>query len=843
MLSTASALLLATTSLTGQDVPPPPADTSPATAPVPGAQDRAVEDAQRDPVAGEIVVTARRRAENVQDVPIAISVVSAETLDAQGTYNIAKLTQIQPTLQFYTQNPRNTFINIRGIGAPFGLTNDGFEQGVGIYIDDVYYNRIASATLDFVDVVQIETLRGPQGTLYGKNTTAGAINITTAAPSFDFEGRAEISLGNYGFKQGKASVSGPLSDTLAARISATTTSRRGTIFNVATNIDIQSIDNIGLRGTLLWKPTDNLRVTFAGDWNLQDPICCALPFFRYGQTQRVANRQLPALLTYFPGYPRADYPIPNVDPYDRLTDVDAELTARNEHGGLSARAIWDIDDRNTLTSITAWRHWDWGPANDRDYTGLPVYTKVNNPTLQDQYTQEFRFNHRGDGYDFVVGLFAFHQKIRTSGIQQTGSAASKWLLNPTNALSNNPAVLNNLLAINDIRLDNTSLAAFGKLNWELGDRLVISPGIRVNYDKKDGLYDSVVTGNASDGTRQEVSPVPGSPYYNDPWIVQARGVQASQFFEPEFSAWNLSYDLNIRYALSEQVNVYGTYAKSFKTGGINLNGVPADANGVPIASAFTIKPEKVDHFEVGVKTQLWDRRVTFNVAGFWTEIKDFQASVSNGQFGTVRGYLANADRVRSRGVEADLSVRPSARLSAYLNVAYTDATFRKFCDAPPPPELAGGSSTGIVIVDRCTFTGAVGAPATPGAVSPPFVDVSGSVLPGVSKWAASWGAEYNLPASVLAQDGQFYVGYDGSSRSRWSSNPSPSIYTWVPGYSLHNFRAGFRSDRIDIFGWVRNAFDEEYAELLLAGTGGNTGLIAGQIGDPRTYGLTIGTRF
>ncbi|NCU11019.1 MAG: TonB-dependent receptor plug domain-containing protein, partial [Sphingomonadaceae bacterium] len=205
------------------------------------AADAAAADAASADEGETIVVTARRREENVQEVPLAVSVLGGERLEQQGTYNLSKLTQVQPTLQFYTQNPRNTFINIRGIGAPFGLTNDGFEQGVGIYIDDVYYNRIASATLDFVDVDQIETLRGPQGTLYGKNTTSGAINITTRAPSFDLEGKAEVSLGSLGFKQGKASISGPLSDTLAARISVSTTSRRGAIYNVATDTWIQSV--------------------------------------------------------------------------------------------------------------------------------------------------------------------------------------------------------------------------------------------------------------------------------------------------------------------------------------------------------------------------------------------------------------------------------------------------------------------------------------------------------------------------------------------------------------------------------------------------------------------------
>ena len=820
--------------------------------PTPNDQEAADNAAQRG--SGDIVVTARRRTENVQDVPIAVSVVSGVTLDQQGTYNVARLTQLQPTLQFYSQNPRNTFINIRGIGAPFGLTNDGFEQGVGIYIDDVYYNRIASATLDFVDVDSIVTLRGPQGTLYGKNTTAGAINITTRAPSFEFEGKAEVSVGNIGFKQGKASISGPITDDLAARISVTGTGRRGTVFNTTTNSYIQSQDNIGLRGSLLWKPYSDVAVTLSGDYNLQNPNCCAFSYGGYGPTQRALNRQYPALVaaaqTLFPFTPA------NASPYTYTTDTDAALAARNEHGGLSIRAIWDVDDRTTVTSITAWRYWDWGPANDRDYTGFPIYTKVNNPTKQNQYTQEWRFNHKGEGFDFVVGLFGFHQEIRTSGIQQTGRAASRWLLapptggcpnpvpvpTPTALLACNPNVLDNVVAINDIRLDNTSAAAYGKLNWEVTDRFTVSPGIRINYDKKDGLYDSVVTGTASNGTRQIVSAVPGSPSYGDPWTAAQRGVQASQYYAPQLSAWNVSYDLNLSYKVTEDANVYATYARSFKTAGINLNGVPADASGAAIASTFTIKPEKVDHFEAGLKTQFWDRRATFNITGFWTEIKDFQASVSNGQLGTVRGYLANADKVRSRGVEVDFSIRPSDRFSAYLAGAYTDATFTRFCDAPPPPELAGGSSTGIVVTGKCSFTGTIGAPGQPG-VSPPFVDISGSVLPGVSKWAGSWGGEYNVPSALFGEEGQYYLGYDASYRSRWSSNPSPSIYTWVNGYSIHNFRAGFRTDRFDAFVWARNAFEQNYIDLYIAGTGGNTGLIAAYAGDPRTFGGTVKLTF
>lgn len=769
----------------------------------------------------DIIITARRRSENLQEVPIAVSVIGDAEIARTGSYNVARLTQLQPSLQFYTSNPRNSAINIRGIGAPFGLTNDGIEQGVGVYIDQVYYNRVASATLDFVDIERIEVLRGPQGTLYGKNTTAGAINITTRRPSFDFEGNAEVTVGNLGFRQAKLSVSGPLADDVAARIGVSTTDRRGTIYNVASRQWIQSQDNLGLRGQILWRATDSLNLTLSGDFNLQDPVCCAQIYARVGATQRPLNRQYAALTQAF------GYAVPSTNPFDRLTDVDAELSARNETGGVSLLAEWEVGG-GTLTSVTAWRYWDWQPANDRDFTGLPITIRSQNPTKQNQYTQELRYAWGNDDIDFVVGAFAFHQTIRTTGTEEQGPAASRWTLNPSSPLSQNPAVLNGLVANNDIRLDNTSLAVFGRLNWNVTDRFTVSPGVRVNYDKKDGSYESVVTGTASDGTRQLV--LFTGAYANDPWIVAQRGVRAPQFFEPEFSDWNLSYDLTLSYDLSDTVLAYATYARTFKSGGVNLNGVPSDANGVPILAAGTVRPETVDHFEIGLKTQFWDRRATLNLTGFWTNIDDFQANVQNGQLGVLRGYLANAEQVRVRGIELEFALRPSDRFSLYANGAFTDHEYVRFVDAPCPPELAGGGG-GTPIA----------APGVPGN-SPANCDISGQWLPGISRWAASYGAEYNHPATLFGLAGAIYAGVDGSYRSKFSSNASRSAYTDIDGYALVNFRLGFRTEDFDVFGWVRNAFDEEYFEQL-AVTPGNTGLIAGQPGDPRTWGVTVRARF
>src|SRR5690606_38264390 len=182
------------------------------------------------------------------------------------------------------------------------------------YVDDVYFSRIASATLDFLDVAQIEVLRGPQGTLYGKNTTAGAINITTNQPTFDFEGKGELSVGNLNFKQAKLALSGPLSDTIAARVATSITSRRGTVFNVATGNWINGQDNIGLRGQLLWEAGDNITVNVSGDYSTQNPECCAQIYVREGATQRPVNRQYAALAA------AQGYEVPSKNPFDRLTD-------------------------------------------------------------------------------------------------------------------------------------------------------------------------------------------------------------------------------------------------------------------------------------------------------------------------------------------------------------------------------------------------------------------------------------------------------------------------------------------------------------------------------------------
>ena len=241
------------------------------------------------------------------------------------------------------------------------------------------------------------------------------------------------------------------------------------------------------------------------------------------------------------------------------------------------------------------------------------------------------------------------------------------------------------------------------------------------------------------------------------------------------------------------------------------SGVPTDASGQPVLEAATVKPEAVRHVEVGIKTELL-RGLTANVTAFDTDVRDYQANVVNAQVGVLRGYLANAERVRVRGLEFDGTARVSRRASLYGSAAYSDGSYVSFPDAPPPLEDTGG---------------------------PLVKDVSGSLLPGISRWAASFGGEYARPRIVLGKSGELFGALDGSFRSSFSSSASASRYLVIDGYALLNARAGFRwSDGWAVSFWSRNLLDQDYFELLSAAPG-NSGLYVGLPGEPRTVGVTL----
>ncbi|HEY9183680.1 MAG TPA: TonB-dependent receptor [Gammaproteobacteria bacterium] len=749
----------------------------------------------------EITVTgARRREEAVQEVPIPVSVVDGELITDAGAFNVNRIKELIPSVQLYSSNPRNTGVNVRGLGSPFGLTNDGIEPGVGYYVDGVLYARPAATTLDFIDVERVEVLRGPQGTLFGKNTTAGASLVTTRKPTFIPEYDFELGYGDHSFAQAKGSISGPLGDKVAGRVSFSSTQRDGLLYNVSTQQKINDLDNVGVRTQLLVTPNDRIDLTFALDYTNQEPTGYAQVFAGAVPTQRSAYRQFETIIADL------NYQPPSRDPFDRLIDHDTEWRSGNELGGASANVDIQLGP-GTLTSTTAWRYWKWDPSNDRDYLGLPVGTLSQAPSTHDQFTQEIRWaGTLSDKLEGVFGLFAFDQKLNSDPVhtEQAGSALYRFLWTaPNTPAAATSALFDGYTSEITSELNTVSAALFGQLDWAISERVHLLPGLRVNYDQKDVDFVRRVSGGPANPTAAE--------------LQQLLSVYRPQAFTTDVSDNNVSGQLTLQFAATDRINAYSTYATSFKSIGVNLGGLPLDANNNTILDAAEVAPEDVTHIEVGVKISPTPGS-TANFTLFDTHVEDFQTQVNNAQFGVARGYLANADKVRVKGAEFDGNVNIGAAFAVRGSVAYTDAKYVSFIDAPPPLEGTGG---------------------------PAAVDASGGKLPGISEWAASFGTEYRAQIGAFGGS-ELFTGVDVYYRDDFSSSATPSAYLNVEGYSIVNLRLGFRANDGGWSGylWTRNALDEDYFEQLLAAPAGNgAGHYGAVLGDPRTYGVTLRLSF
>lgn len=742
----------------------------------------------------EVVITARRREETAQDVPIPISVVAGKTIDEAGAFNVNRLKEFVPTVQLYSSNPRNTSLNIRGLGSTFGLTNDGIDPGVGFYIDGVYYARPAATTLDFLDIEQVEVLRGPQGTLFGKNTTAGAINFRTRLPSFTPGVTAEVSYGNYGFIQAKASLTGPLHRKLAARLSFSGTQRDGLLYNVATRKPVNDLNNIGLRGQLLFKPSERIKILLAADVTSQKPDGYAQVIAGVVKTQRPDYRQFNNIIADL------GYALPTQNPFDRIVDHDTPWRSGNELGGVSLNADFEIGG-GTLTATSAWRYWLWDPSNDRDFTGLPVLAKSQATSKHEQWSQEIRYagsiSQRLRG---VIGVFAMGQDLKTDPyhIEEAGAAQWRFAQNTTSDLWKTPGLFDGFGIRTNSWLQTYTAAAFANLDWEVFDQFHVIPGIRYNYDEKKIDFNRQTYGGLQT-TDKELLKLKNSVYTN-------------QAFNTSAYDRNFSGQLTFSYKPISQINTFATVSTSYKPVGVNLGGLPT-ASGAVLIDLARIKPEFVRHLELGVKTNP-TKNSTLNFVYHYTDIKDYQTQVQTAEVGVNRGYLANAERISVQGAELDFNIQLNDHISLYSAVAYTDGKYVSFKNAPVPLEETGAKTA--------------------------FKDISGTRLPGISEWAGSGGFELNSGQTKLfGIKGKFFLAADNYFRSGFSSSPSPSQFLNISGYALLNARIGFRgADGFSFFLWTRNALNKNYFEQLLPAAG-NAGQFAGVLGDPRTFGATL----
>ena len=752
----------------------------------------------------EVLVTARYREENLQTVPVAASMVGSELLESSYTVNTQQLSQLVPSLYYNSANPRNTAYTIRGLGSntlSISAANDGIEPGVGFYLDQVYHGRPATAAFDFTDIERVEVLRGPQGTLFGKNTTAGAIRIVSRAPTFEPESNAEISYGEYDYVQAKGSVSGPLGDKVAGRISAQNTQRDGLLENVMTGEDLNQLDNFAVRGQLLFVPNERLDLRFIADVTDLDSACCGQNYLRVGQSLRSPARQYPALAAGL------GYGPPSTNVYDRQTDIDADLMIATQDGGVSMIADWTLGPR-TLTSVTAWRYWDWDVANDRDYTGIPIQLVQRIPSRQDQYSQEVRIAASGDErFTYVAGLYYFSQQISGTPISTYGAEAAYWLLNPANFTVPIPRnLLDGYTQQGTSDFEMQSYAPFGEANYAFTERLTGTVGLRYTYEDKEGAYATQVFGGLD---------LTGLPPATAAELARAKlSIFRPQSYQAIDDGGSFSGRANVAYAFTDDLFGYVSYAQGYKSGGLNMSGLPLDAQNQPTLATAVIEDEGNATFELGLKSTLLGGRATLNLAAFHTVVENYQANVvSSLETAAIRSYPSNVPEVRVLGLEADFTVLLLEGLTLRASAAYADGENTDYPAGPCPLEVQTAATV------ACNLTGVA--------------------LAGLSRLSGTLGLDYRRAMGR----GAFVASVNTSAREGYFSDTSASVYTWIEGHSVTHMSLGYRFGRgfeVDVF--ARNVFDEEYITALTIQTG-NSGLILGQPAEPRMVGLTFRADF
>ncbi len=756
-----------------------------------------------DGATGLIIVTARQRPEDAQDVPAALSVVGMSWLEQSYTLNTRDLTTLVPALNYSSANPRNTAFTIRGLGSSVvavSQANDGLEPGVGYYVDGVYHARPATAAFDFTDIERIEVLRGPQGTLFGKNTTAGAINIISAAPSFTSKLNAELSGGERRFMQGRFSATGPLAgDALTYRLSGTFTRRDGVLRNVRTGADQNTLGAQAVRGQVLWQPSTDFRLRLIADFSNFDSECCTQVYLRVGTSLRPVARQFPGLAAL------AGYTPASTNPYDRLTDIDAPLAVKTNEGGMVGMADWNIGSA-TVTSITAWRFWNWDAANDRDYTGLPIQLIQRIPSRQDQLSQELRIASNGEAaVSYLAGLYWFHQVLTGSPNSVYGPYGAPWLIGPTTGANATP-VPTNLIdgygQTGETRFAINSYAAFAEANWRVLPTVTLTGGLRYTFENKTGNYSTQVS---------------GGPATTNPALINARlGVLRPQTYAARDRDGSLSGRANIAWQPTDDMMLYASFARGFKSGGINMSGLPLDANNQPALATAVVRPERNTTWEAGIKSTLLERRLTINLAAYRTTVRDFQATVvDSSQTVALRGYLSNIPEVRVQGIEADAALR-IGNLTLVGALAYGDGVYTDYPAGPCPLERQSAAAAAC--------------------------DLTGQRLAGLPRWSQTLSADYALAVA----DGAVFLHADSNWRSGYSGDPTLSSFTWIKGYNLTNASLGYRREDASGKGWeiaifARNLLNTDYIQNLTV-QAGNSGLILGTPSDPRTVGITFRLR-
>lgn len=563
-----------------------------------------------------VTITAQKRLQPMQQVPVAVTVVGAQEMENRGIAGFSELLSAIPNVAIDQSSSAQPNISIRGISS--STNNIGIESGVGVVVDDVFLGRPSAFSTQLIDVERVEVLRGSQGTLFGKNTIGGLINIVTSLPNRKFGAAADVTVGNYGLKQARGFVTGALGDNLAGKLSFTAKQRDGWVKNrTPVAEDMMSEDFKGVRGQLRGTPTANFSWLLSAEYSKDDSV------ENYYDIRSGA-------FAAFDG-----------NGADRSVGTNGKDGFKRTVDGLSLKldGVWNGVD---LVSVTARRGVDWKGTNDQDYTELAIITQ-SRKEKQTQWSQEFRASARSGAFNWLAGLYFFGQQ--QDGVDNTT------LDDATPGVFGLPDIPGyRETADTIVRLKTRSAAAFGSGSFALTPQLDLNGGLRYTRERKTFNY-----------VQQLDHPI---------GLIDALYAEVAPFADSRSDAqW--SGDLGLAYKASSDVNTYVKLSRGFKAGGFDTT---AAATSDPGARSFG--PENVLAYEAGVKTILAGGKLRLNAAAFRMDYRDKQEQFFNGSTQVVD----NAAKARVQGVEAELTARPSASLLLAASAGYQDARYKAYQD-------------------------------------------------------------------------------------------------------------------------------------------------------------------
>ena len=728
----------------------------------------------------EIIVTAERRDANLQEVPVSMTAYGADDLEALQASDIGDLQSLVPNLSVHVGDANNAVVYIRGVGQVDSIAF--FEPGVGIYLDDVYLGRAQGGFLDVIDVERIEVLRGPQGSLYGRNTVGGAIKYVSARPTDEFSAKVSATVGNYARKDVKLSLSGPIAgDRLSGRLTAAKLSRDGYSENAFDGSDDGDQDTTFVRGVLELQAAENFSIQLSTDFTDSDP-----------DRSRTPAKTTPiSVLTVDPftfGISTIVYPA-DTDPF--AVNADFNRIERTETKGFSLNATWDINDELTAKSISSYRELEYGTEIDLDGTPVNAFG-IFYFNDQEQVSQEFQLTYTGERVSAVGGIYYFNEE----GDTFDGGVFNNFLIG--------------LSGVADFSTDST--AVFGQLDYDFTDRLTGIIGLRYTDEEKD--YSRTVEDvdlTALAGIMPD--PVSGAVSYANPALLNPSssdlpvgvGVGTPRpFVNPDTATFdNLSFKVGLKYRVNDDFQIFGTVSEGFKSGG--FNGRAADGQAQPYDE------ESLVSYEFGMKSEWMQNRLRFNGSVFYTQYDDLQVSSFEAapDGGGILPIFTNAGEADIAGLELEITAVLSDRTELSANLGYLDAEYGKFLTGDP--------------------------------VTNQVIDVSDQrELVNAPKWDAFVGLSHDIPLSWGSLIFAGNVGY----RSKTYLEVNSSENLAQGSYAVYNASISFESvdDRWRLMLGGKNLGDEEYRTHAFD-LSAFPGVELGYYNAPRTYSLSGTYRF